>query len=338
VTVLRRYRLLLLVLGAVVVLGLLPYAGVHSYYISLLTQAYLLGIGAASLDMLIGRTGLVSLCHASFFGIGAYATALLGTRLGINSPLIVAPAAAAVAVAVAVVFGSIALRARGAGFIITTLALNQITWGLAFQWVSFSGGENGITGFTPPVFGPVDLADPVTLYLVALAAVSICIAILWTIFHSPFGLVLAGIKEQPRRMRALGYNVFAYRLAAFVIAAVIAALGGYLFAYYNVFVSPVELSLTTSVQMLIMVILGGAGTLLGPVAGSVIIVFLSNILSSYTDRWPLLLGIAYAAIVLFTPDGLLGLAQRMSRGRLSMSRTVAPRRLYAVLRSGTALK
>jgi branched-chain amino acid transport system permease protein len=325
-------KALLLAAVAIVILAFFPYVGIHSFYISLLTQAYLLGIGAVSLDLLIGRTGLVSLCHASFFGLGAYATAMIGQRLGINNLLVVALVAAGVACAVSIVFGLIALRGRGAGFIIITLALNQITWGLAFQWVSFSGGENGITGFTPPVIGPIDFSDPVTLYLVSLAAVAACVAVLWKVSHSPFGLVLAGIKEQPRRMAALGYNVFRYQLAAFVIAAVVAAGGGFLFAYYNVFVSPVELSLATSVQFLIMVILGGSGTLIGPLIGSVIIVFLSNILSVYTDRWPLLLGIAYAAIVLFTPDGLLGMGERLTRGRLSISRAVVPRSLHATTR------
>jgi branched-chain amino acid transport system permease protein len=327
---------ILLAAGAVALLATLPYVGVHAFYISLLTQAYLLGIGAASLDLLVGRAGLVSLCHASFFGVGAYATAMLGVRLGINNPVAVALVAAGAAGLLSLVFGLIALRGRGATFIIITLALNQITWGLAFQWVSFSGGENGITGFMPPVLGPIDFSDPVTFYLVSLAAVVACVVFLWKLSHSPFGLVLAGLKEQPRRMSALGYNVFRYQLTAFVIAAVVAGLGGFLFAYLNVFVSPVELSLAASVQLLIMVILGGSGTLIGPLIGAVIIVFLSNMLSVYTDRWPLLLGMIYAAIVLFTPDGLLGIGERATQGRLAISRAVVPHRLYPVARSEPA--
>jgi branched-chain amino acid transport system permease protein len=333
---LRGSRAILVAAGAVALLAALPYVGVHAFYISLLTQAYLLGIGSVSLDLLVGRAGLVSLCHASFFGIGAYATAMLGVRLGINNPVVVALVAAGAAGLLSLVFGLIALRGRGATFIIITLALNQITWGLAFQWVSFSGGENGITGFMPPLIGPIDFSDPETFYLVSLAAAVACVAFLWRLSHSPFGLVLAGLKEQPRRMSALGYNVFRYQLTAFVIAAVVAGIGGYLFAYLNVFVSPVELSLAASVQLLIMVILGGSGTLIGPLIGSVIIVFLSNMLSVYTDRWPLLLGVIYAAIVLFTPDGLLGIGERATKGRLAISRAVVPHRLYPVARSEPA--
>jgi branched-chain amino acid transport system permease protein len=320
-------------LAGLVVIAMLPRVGVDPFYVSLLTQAFLLGIAAASLDLLVGRTGLVSLCHASFFGLGAYTTAMLGSRLGVNNLVIVGLVAILLAALLSLAFGLVALRGRGAAFIIITIALNQLAWGLAFQWVSFSGGENGLTGFIAPTIGPLDLADPQTLYLVALVALVLCLAALWKISHSPFGLVLAGIKEQPRRMKALGYNIFWYQLAAFVIAGCFAAIGGFLFAQYNSFVSPVELSLTTSVQLLVMVILGGTGTLIGPVLGSVIIVFLSNILSVYTDRWPLILGVVYAAIVLFTPDGLLGLAERVTRGRLRASKLVVPRRLQTPVES-----
>lgn len=319
-------RIVVGLVAAIGILAFLPDLGIDPFYVSLLTQAYLYGIAAASLDLLVGRAGLVSLCHASFFGIGAYTTALLGSRAGIENLLIVGVVAILATALISGPFGLVALRSRGAGFIIMTIALNQLTWGLAFQWVSFSGGENGISGFLAPTIGPFDLADPRTFYVVALAALAGCLGLLWKIAHSPLGLVLAGIKEQPRRMKALGYGVFWYQLGAFVVAALFAAIAGALFAHYNAFVSPVELSLATSVQFLVMVILGGTGTLVGPVIGAVIIVFLSNILSVYTDRWPLILGVVYMAIVLFTPDGLLGIIERLTRGRVKVPRIVVPAR------------
>lgn len=306
----RRYGLRLsLVLAGVAILAALPILGLPPYYVSLFTQVFILGIAAAALDLLVGQTGVVSFAHASFFGVGAYTVAILCTRYNVSSYVITLLAAAAMATVVAALFGLVALRAEGVGFLIITLALNQIVWGLAYQWVAVTGGENGITGFFRPSIGPF-AASNVNYYLYALAAMLVSVAVMWVISHSPFGLVLLGIRERPRRMRALGYNIWSYQYAAFLLAALFAGLAGGLFAYYNAFASPADLALPLSTQMLIMVILGGAGTLFGPLLGAAILIFLSNTFSSLTERWPTILGIVYVAIVMYAPEGLLGIAQK----------------------------
>lgn len=290
------------------VLAILPSLGLPPYYVSLLTQAFILGIAAAGLDLLVGQTGVVSFAHASFFGIGSYTVAILTTRYNVHGYIVTLLAAAAIALLVSAFFGLIALRADGVGFLIITLALNQIVWGLAYQWVAMTGGENGITGFFRPRIGPFSASNE-NYYLLSLAILVVAMIVLWGIFRSPFGLALQGVRERSRRMRALGYNTWIYQYGAFLVAALFAGLAGGMFAYYNAFSSPADLALSLSTQMLIMVILGGAGTLFGPFLGAVIIILLSNTFSSLTERWPTILGIVYVAIVAYAPEGLLGIAR-----------------------------
>ena len=211
---------------------------------------------------------------------------------------------------------------QGVGFIIITIALNQILWGLAYQWVSVSGGDNGITGFTRPALGPLDVSGNAGFYHVCLAVFVLALLFLIALVRSPFGLVLRGVRETPRRMRALGYNVWLYRYFALLISAGVAGLAGVLFAWYNQFVGPTNLALDQSTQILIMVILGGIGTLFGQVLGAAIVVFVSNALSSLTGRWEMVLGAIYFIIVMYAPDGLIGLGRRLVR-RLQGKRVAA---------------
>ena len=306
----RWTHLLGLIIG-VILLAVLPFAGLPPYFVSLLTQTFIFGIAAAGLDLLVGRTGMVSFSQAAFFGLGAYLVGLLTTRLHIESFPVILITGIVAAVVVAALFAVVALRGSGVSYLIITLALNQVVWGLAFQWVSLTGGENGISGFMRPRLGPLDLSGSAEYYLFSLVVMLICLYLLWLIAHSPFGLVLQGIREQPRRMRALGYNVWGYQFTASLIAAAFAGIAGVLFAYYNLFVSPANLSLAVSTQILIMVILGGSGTILGPVAGAGIITFLSNTISGYTERWQIILGAVYVLVVMYAPDGLSGLVRRM---------------------------
>jgi branched-chain amino acid transport system permease protein len=226
-------------------------------------------------------------------------------------------------VVIAAIFGLVALRAEGVGFIIITIALNQILWGLAYQWVSVSGGDNGITGFVRPKIGPFDVSGNQGYYYVCLAFLIAMLLLLLAITRSPFGLVLRGVRETPRRMRALGYNVWLYRYLALLIAGGIAGVGGVLFAWYNQFVGPGNLDLTLSTQLLIIVILGGIGTLYGQILGALIVIFLSNGLSAITQRWELILGAIYFIIVMYAPDGLMGLGHRIVR-RSQGKRSAAP--------------
>lgn len=301
---------------AVIGLGIalaVPRAGVPPFYVSLLTQTWIYAIVAMSLDLLIGFTGLVSFFQATFFGAGAYAVAIAATRNGVTAFLPLIGLSMFSAVVSAAIFGLVALRAEGVGFIIITIALNQIMWGLAYQWVSMSGGDNGITGFARPPIGSVDVSGNNGYYYLCLIIMLLVLAVLTAIVRSPFGLVLRGVRETPRRMRALGYNVWLYRYLALMVAAAIAGLAGALFAWYNQFVGPGDLALDLSTLLLIIVILGGIGTLYGQIISSGIVVFLSNELSALTQRWELILGAIYFIIVMYAPDGLVGLGRRTVR-------------------------
>lgn len=321
-----RVRVLALAAAAVALglAALLPTLGVPRYYVSLLTQAWIFGIAAMSLDLLVGFTGLVSFSQAAFFGTSAYIAALLPTRYHVAGFWPALGLGLLGAVILGAVFGTLALRGEGVSFIIITLALNEIIWGLAFQWVSMSGGDNGITGFVRPAILGVDLSGTASFYRFCLLVLAACLGLLWAVVRSPFGLVLQGVRERPRRLAALGYHVWLFRYAAFVLAAAFTGVAGVLFAFYNQFVGPVNLSLETTVQVLIMVILGGTGTLLGPVAGAAVVVFVSNALSSLTQRWELILGAVYIAILLYARDGLAGIGRRLGRALAAYLRSPVP--------------
>jgi branched-chain amino acid transport system permease protein len=306
-----RQRWTVAAIAGLVVALLLPRLGVPTFYVSLLTQTWIFAIVAMSLDLLVGYTGLVNFSQAALFGVGAYAVAIAATRFHVTAFVPALLIGIACAVVTAAIFGLVALRSEGVGFIIITIALNEIVWGLAYQWVSVSGGDNGITGIVRPALGPFDLSANTGYYYVCLAFCALSLVLMMVIVRSPFGLVLRGVRETPRRMRALGYNVWLYRYLAMLISGGFAGLAGVLFAWYNQFVGPGSLSLDQSTQILIMVILGGIGTLYGQVFGALLVVFLSNELSAVTQRWETVLGIVYIVVVMYAPGGLVGVASRL---------------------------
>jgi branched-chain amino acid transport system permease protein len=277
-----------------------------SYPLTLLTQAVIVAVLAMSLDLLLGYTGLPSLGHAAYFGIGAYTVAILATdrQAGVATALLAGVVIAALGAAV---FGLLAIRAAGTYFLMITLALGMVVWGLAFRWVSLTKGDNGISGVPRPELGlPWSLWSPLPFFYFALVGASVAWIVLTLLVRSPFGLSLKGIRESESRMRSLGYNVWLHKYLAFVISGTVAGYAGVLWAYYNGFVSPVDVQLVTSVETLLMVALGGPGTLVGPAVGAALIVFLKNFASVYTKRWLLILGTVYIGVVLFAPGGLAG--------------------------------
>ncbi len=303
----RRAGLAVAVLALLALPHLLP-----AYYLSLSTQVLFYAIFAMSLDLLVGYVGLTSLGHASFFGVAAYAIALLSGR-GITGLAVPSAVALAAATLFAAVFGLLAVRGTALGFLMITLALGQVLWGLAFRWAAVTGGDNGLAGITRPTlpFG-TSLHSGEAFYYFTLAVFAAAAALLRLVVRSPLGLVLIGIREQPGRMRALGFHGTAYQYAAFVVAGFFAGVGGILYAYFNAFVHPSMLGLTTSAEALLMVIAGGAGTLAGPVAGAALVVLLKNVASAYLERWVILLGAIYAIIVLFAPGGLAAACQTLT--------------------------
>ena len=300
-------RVLLVIAAAA--LGLAP-LGLSSYQLGLLTKTLIFAVFAMSLNLVLGYTGLPSLGHAAYFGVAAYTAGLLALR-GITNFWVDFGAGVAAAAATAALFGLLALRTRGAYLLMITLALAQVLWGIAFGWKSLTGGDDGLPGVPRPAAGlPWSLADGVRFYYFALAIGIVATAVLWLVVHSPFGRALVGIRENERRMEVLGYNTWAHKYVAFVVAGALAGVAGTVFVAYNGFVNPAYLSVVFSAMALIMVILGGAGTLLGPAVGSAVIVFLENVISAHTQRWLLVLGLIYIGVTLFAPSGLIGLLNR----------------------------
>lgn len=279
--------------------------------LTLLTQALIFAIVAMSLDVLLGYTGLPSLGHAAYFGMGAYTVGILTVRYDVGFLGCLAAGVAA-ATATAALFGFLAIRATGTYFLMITLALGMIVWGLAFSWVSMTGGDNGVAGvFRPVLPAGLDVNLPLPFFYFTLGAAVVAWSLLGVLVRSPFGLALRGIRDGEARMGALGYDVWLHKYLAFVISGAVAGFGGMLWAYYNGFVSPTDVQLQTSVEVLLMVALGGPGTLAGPALGAVLIVFLKNFVSIYTQRWLLIMGTIYIVSILFAPRGLVGLIRRV---------------------------
>ena len=296
------------------VLALLP-LGLSSYQTSLATKMLILALFAMSLDLLLGYTGLASLGHAAFFGVAAYAVGLLTLRAGWN-PWLAFPVALAAAAALGALYGLLALRARGTYFLMITLALAQVLWGIAFGWRTMTGGDDGLPSVPRPSLPlPWSLGDTTPFYYLVLLVVGLAMVMLVCIVRSPFGYALRGIRESESRMLALGYNAWRYKYLAFVLAAAFAGLSGALYACYNRFVGIEYLHVVRSAEALLMVILGGAGTLVGPAIGAALIVLLENVISNYTQRWLMVLGAIYVVVTLVAPRGLMGLVQDALRRR-----------------------
>ena len=298
-----------LVFIAILVFACLPLAA-GEYYINLASQIFIFAVFAASINLLLGYGGLPTLGHASYVGIAAYLSALAYLRLDLD-PWLAALAALAGTTLMACVFGLIALRAVGLGFLMLTLALSQVLWGTALRWVALTDGDNGLRGLVRPAVFGIPLDDAVPFYYFALAVAAFAIWMMARFVNSPFGAALKGTRDQPRRMSALGHNVWLIRWVTFVYAGFWGGVSGLLFVYYHKYIHPVSFSLANSAEGLLAVIAGGSGTLAGPLAGAVIVMFLKNYVSAYIERWNMLLGFVFVLIVVFMPEGVVPGAKRI---------------------------
>jgi branched-chain amino acid transport system permease protein len=283
-----------------------PFAG--PFVILLLAQILVLGIVAMSVDLLLGYTGLPSLGQAAYLGVGAYLTAILATKFGVGLGwdfwLVVALGMLSGA-ATAALFGLFAVRASGVYFLMITLALGMCVWGLAYRWNSLTGGDNGINMRGRPRFG-IQLADDLTFFYVVLGFFVASLAALHLLVNSPFGRSLVGIRERELRMRILGYNTWLHKYIAFVVAGAFGGLAGVLWAHLNGIVSPSDVLLPASVDALLMVVLGGPGTLVGGLLGAAVVVFLREYLATLVPWWQYVLGAVYVLTILYLPNGLMG--------------------------------
>ncbi|HSR77605.1 MAG TPA: branched-chain amino acid ABC transporter permease [Xanthobacteraceae bacterium] len=303
----RRIALLL----TVAVLAAAPYWLPGSYYINIATQILIYAVFALAMDVLLGYGGLVSLGHAGLFGIAAYAVAWFvdaGT-----GHLVAVVAAIAITLAATAIFAVAALRATGIGFLMITLALGQILWGLTYRWISVTNGDNGLNVASRPAPFGFSLASSTSLYYATLVVFLLALGAMALFVASPFGASLRGTRDQPRRMNALGYNVWMIRFCACLFSGLLSAIAGILFVYYNQFISPQALALTASAEVVLMVISGGAGTLLGPIVGAALVVIMKNVASAYIARWNFLLGAIFVLIVIFMPEGIVPGSVRLAR-------------------------
>lgn len=303
-------RLALIVAGLALAAAVPLLAG--EFWVTLLSQIMIFGLLALSADLLLGNAGLFSLCHAAFFAVAAYTTAILQVRYGAGTAL-AAPAGILAGTALSFLF-AFAVRTRGVYFILITLAFGYIVWGVAYRWASFTGGDNGVTNVPFPAIGGFRVANATQYYYVVLVVVVLCGLAYRLLVTSPFGLTLRGIKSSESRMRSLGYDVGRHLYVAFVLSGLIASIAGVLYVYYNRFINPVAASFPVSVEAVLMAIVGGSGTILGPFLGSGIILVLRNWVSGFFHYYTAVLGIVFIVTVLWAPQGIMGLVARWRAG------------------------
>lgn len=296
-----------------IALGALPWLLPGSFYVAIATHVLVAGVLALSLDILIGACGMSSLGHAVYLGVPAYAYAWLVANTGLGVALS-AVLAVGCGTALAAGFGVLALRATGLGFLMITLALGQVAWGLSYRWVWLTGGDNGLRA-PRPVLPGVDLTQPTAFYYLVAAVFLVALTCLWQVSQSPFAACLRGARDQPRRMRMLGHPVWLMQWAAFVMAGFWGSVAGLLYIWDYGFISPQTMSLQQSAEVLLMVVLGGAGTLAGPVVGAAVITVVKTVISSYVDRWSTLLGLVFIVTVMFMPRGIVPGCRRLFSAR-----------------------
>jgi branched-chain amino acid transport system permease protein len=289
-----------LLVGALLILPFL----VGDFYVNLASQILIAAIFALSLNLLVGFGGMTSLGHASYLGVAAYASALLTTKYGLGHGT-----AAIISIlgttAMAALFGLIALRASGLGFLMITLALSQVLWGLAYRMSVVTNGDNGISGLTRPAPFGISLESPASFYWFVLVVAMVAFPMLAIFVSSALGASLKGVRDQPRRMAALGFDPWLIRWITFIYAGFWGGISGLLYVYYHKYIHPTSLSTTSSAEALLGVIAGGSGTLGGPAVGAALVLLLKNYASIYIERWNMLLGLVFLFIVLLMPRGIV---------------------------------
>lgn len=306
----------LVVLGVVAAIAIaLPYVA-SNYYVTLLSLILATALLAASVNMLAGDAGLFSLGHAGIAAASGYGLAW-ASRQGFDllGQLMVAAALTLIASAI---YGLISMRTNGVFFLMVTLAAGMVCFGMAYRWSSVTGGDNGLTGIRRPAL----ISEYWQFYFFVLVAFVLITLALIRVSRSPFGLALRGIRDSESRMRSLGYNVPGYKFVGVMLSGVVAGLAGILLVWQTEFISPSFAGFQASALALVIIVLGGIGTTMGPLVGAAVVITISQVLSTYVDRWPTILGALFIASVILAPEGLIGgmraLAPRLrARNRLT---------------------
>ena len=283
-----------------ILLLLLPFL---TPYHSLATEMLIFAIFAVGYDIIFGYTGLLSFGHAIFFGMGAYGTGLVLVRL-VPSLFVALVIAIGASLLVSFIIAFLSIRIRGIYFVMITLAFCQMFYFIAFKWKGLTGGDNGFHGVPRTSFGPVNLNSEITFYFFILVLFCLSVFLAFRIVRSPFGRVLKALKENEDRARSVGYNTTKFKTLAFMISAFFASLAGGLYAVHSNFVPLDTLSINMSGAVVIMALLGGIGTLYGPILGAMLIVYLKNLLSNWVGNWNLILGAIFIVSVLTMRQGI----------------------------------
>jgi branched-chain amino acid transport system permease protein len=298
-------RSILVVLAVLALAAALPLA-LSNYQVGLATEMLIFGMLAMSIDILAGFAGRTSLGHGAIFGVSGYVVVYASAQAGL-SPALAFVLGVIAATLVAMIFATIAVRTSGVYFLLLTLALGMIVWGICLRWTQVTGGENGLRGDVRPAF----LLPHRAFYWAVLAATAVASYAMWRFVRSPFGLTLLGIRDSESRMRSLGYNVSLHLFIGFTVSGFFAGIAGALYAMFNDFVSPSTVALAQSVEGVLMMIAGGVGTLFGGFVGAAAIIALENVVSAYTERWQLVLGLTFILIMIFAPEGIIGALRAM---------------------------
>jgi len=278
----------------------LPFV-LSNYQVGLATEMLIFGVLAMSIDILAGFAGRTSLGHGAIFGVSGYVVVYASAQAGLP-PAVAFLLGMIAATLVAVIFALLAVRTSGVYFLLLTLALGMIVWGICLRWTQVTGGENGMRGDVRPTA----LVTHRAFYWAVLAATTLVSYAMWRFVHSPFGLTLLGIRDSESRMKSLGYNVPLHLFIGFAVSGFFAGVAGALYAMFNNFVSPSTVALAQSVEGVLMMIAGGVGTLFGGFVGAAAVITLENVVSAYTERWQTVLGITFILIMIFAPEGIIG--------------------------------
>jgi len=281
------------------------------FMLTLFTRIVIMALAAVSLNLILGFGGMMSFGHAAYLGIGGYAVGMLAHE-GIVSGLVQWPVALAASALYALVIGALSLRTRGVYFIMITLAFAQMAYYIV-SGIARYGGDDGLTIYKRSQFGILDLSNKVVFYYVCVALLLATVYLVWRLVNSRFGMVVQGARSNETRMRAIGFPTYRYKLVCFVIAGTLGGLAGALLANHNEFISPSTMYWTRSGDLIVMVVLGGMGSVAGPVFGAVALLVLEEVLSGITEYWPIILGPLLLLVVLFARGGIDGLLSAIKR-------------------------
>ena len=304
---LRDPRRLWLAGGLAVLVLVPPIAAVldEPYYLTLFARVMIFAIAAVSLDLILGYGGMVSFGHAVYLGIGGYAVAIL-SFYGIDNGFLQFAVAVAASASIALVIGAICLRTTGVYFIMITLAFTQMIFFLGISIEEY-GGDDGLNTNRSEFIAALDLNDDTVLYYFILAVMIFCVYVTRRIVRSRFGMVVQGARSNEQRMQAIGFPTFRYKLTAFVIAGTMCGVAGALLANLTEFVTPEYMTWFRSGEIMVMVLMGGMGTLFGPLFGAAAFLLLEEVLSSLTENWMIIFGPLLVILVLFARKGIYGM-------------------------------